>query len=85
MADDPREHLEGLSDDLASAAADGHDAAEELHGSVDEFLAKPDPTPEDHADLSDQLNDALLHFEVSHPSLSATMQRVIDSLSASGI
>jgi hypothetical protein len=85
MADDPREHLEGLSDDLASAAAEGHDTAEDLQGQVDEFLAKPDPTPEDHADLRDQLSDALLHFEVSHPSMSATMQRVIDSLTASGI
>jgi hypothetical protein len=85
MAEDPRDNLEGLSDDLASAAAEGHDTADELHGQVNEFLSNPDPTPTDHADLRDQLSDAVLHFEVSHPSMSAAMQRIIDSLTASGI
>ena len=85
MTDEPRDHIENLSDDLAAAAAGGHDAAEDLQGQVNDFLAKGEPTPEDHAALRDQLSDGLLHFEVSHPSLSAAMQRVIDSLSASGI
>jgi|COG998Drversion2_1049125.scaffolds.fasta_scaffold29533_2 hypothetical protein len=85
MSDDARRDLEGLADDLASAAADGHDTAEDLHGQVNEYLANPDPSPEDHEALHDQLSDGLLHFEVSHPSLSGAMQRVIDSLSASGI
>ena len=85
MTDEAREHLEDLHDELASAADDGHDAAADLHGEVADYMANPDPHPDETEALQEQLSDGLLHFEVSHPRLSAAMQRVIDSLSASGI
>lgn len=85
MAEDQREPLEDLSDDLASAADDGQDLAEELHSQVNDYLANPDPSSTDHEALRDQLSDAILQLEVSHPALSAAMQRVVDSLTASGL
>ena len=85
MSEDHRENLEDLSDDLAEAATEGHDAAEDLHGSVNDYLSSSEPSVEEHDALTDQLSEAVLHFEVSHPSLSAAVQRAIDSLTASGI
>ena len=85
MTDEARDHLEDLQDELAAAADDGHDMAAELHGELQDYLDTDEPGADDHDALRDQLSDSLLHFEVSHPSLSAAMQRVIDSLTASGI
>jgi uncharacterized protein (DUF2267 family) len=38
-----------------------------------------------HASLSDRLREAGRHFEESHPTLTATVGRVIDALAALGI
>ena len=85
MTDESREHLEDLSNELAAAADEGHEEAADLHDDVNDFMAISDPTGGQHEAMRVQLSDAMLHFEVSHPSLTAAMQRVIDSLSASGI
>jgi hypothetical protein len=41
--------------------------------------------PREPASLAERLRDAGLHFEESHPTLTATLGRVVDALAALGI
>jgi Domain of unknown function (DUF4404) len=81
--DDGKEELRRLADELADAASAGDAKAGEALEHVERYLDAE--APEDHDDLADRLSDALLHLETSHPHLAATIQAVINSLTASGI
>jgi len=83
--EEEQESLDELQARLAKAAADGSPQAEEMLAHVEQYRKTPQPTEEDHRTLSDRLSDSLRHFEASHPDLSATMQAVINSFTASGM
>lgn len=85
MPDKAREHLEEVRGQLSEAADEGHDDAGELADHVETYLASDQPTTEEHEALVDRLRIGVRRFEASHPSLSRTVQSVVDSLTASGI
>lgn len=82
--DDREEHLRRLADELAEAAAAGNEMAGEALERVQRHL-EAEGDGDDDGDLTDRLSDAVLHLEASHPQLAATIQAVINSLTASGI
>ncbi len=86
MPEEAREHLEEVRGRLHEAAADGDDHAGELADHVDAFLGAAEaPTTEERDALLERLREGVRRFEAAHPTLSAAVQGVIDSLTASGI
>lgn len=85
MSDEARDHLESVHGQLNEAAGAGDETAGELADHVGAYLSADEPSEEAHEDLVQRLSDGVRRFEVSHPSLSATVQTVVDSLTASGI
>jgi Domain of unknown function (DUF4404) len=83
MESDREEELRRLADELATAAAAGNETAGEALARVQRHLEAEEE--DDRSDLTDRLSDAVLHLETSHPDLAATIQAVINSLTASGI
>jgi hypothetical protein len=61
-------------------------ALEEVMREIREVLARAgDAESREEASLADRLREAGRHFEVSHPTLTVTLGRVVDALSALGI
>ncbi len=86
MPDDAREHLEEVRGRLHEAGAGGDDHASELAEHVGAFLdAGATPTADQRDDLLERLREGVRRFEAAHPTLSAAVQGVIDSLTAAGI
>lgn len=81
--DEGNDELRRLADDLADAASQGDEKAGEALEHVQRHLDSGGDDGQE--DLADRLSDALLHLEVSHPELAATIQAVINSLTGSGI
>ena len=52
---------------------------------VDGFLQRAAPAPEHDESLGARLQEGISAFEATHPDLTLAMQRVLDSLSQSGI
>ena len=74
--------LEGMDAVDAEARA----ALEEVMHEIRDVLARSeDEERRDETSLADRLRDAGRHFEESHPTLTATLGRVVDALSALGI
>jgi len=81
--------LEGLRDEIASAGKvdeKGRALLIELDTQIRDLLShsesgalKPKP------DLENGLQNALRHFEVTHPELTAAISRLLDTLSNAGI
>jgi len=66
--------------------AEARAALEEVMHEIREVLARAeDEERREEASLADRLRDAGRHFEESHPTLTATLGRVVDALSALGI
>lgn len=66
--------------------ADARAALEEVMRDIREVLARSeDAEPREEGSLADRLREAGRHFEESHPTLTATLGRVVDALSALGI
>ena len=85
MPEDTRDELQALQKDLESAADDGHDEANDVLDHVNAYLEHDEPEPELHHALRRRLTEAVVHFEATHPELSATLDRVVSSLTAAGI
>ena len=85
MSEERDERLSQLRQDLESAALEGNERAREILGYVDAYVESSHSEAAEHIGLREQLEDAVLHFEVSHPRLSTLAARVMDSLSAAGI
>ena len=66
--------------------AEARAALEEVMHEIRDVLARAeDEERHEEASLADRLRDAGRHFEESHPTLTATLGRVVDALSALGI
>jgi DNA repair exonuclease SbcCD ATPase subunit len=68
-------------------ALDGESRAalEEVLRDIQELLARSDEEQREPASLAERLREASRHFEDSHPTLTATLGRVVDALVALGI
>ncbi|MDH3397905.1 MAG: DUF4404 family protein [Acidimicrobiia bacterium] len=77
--------LEELKRQLHHVADQGNSGADEVLKKVDEYMATDEVSQDHHDGLVQQLRDAVDHFEVEHPRLTAAMQKVVDSLTAAGI
>lgn len=89
MKNQLREHLEELQSELADAATLDEESKrliDSVLSDVQELLDRTEPTPahEPHG-LVERLRDATRQFEESHPTLSAAVGRVMDTLSNLGI
>ena len=66
--------------------AEARAALEEVMHEIRDVLARSEDEERSEApSLADRLRDAGRHFEESHPTLTATLGRVVDALSALGI
>ena len=82
-----QEQLEQLQRELANAEhldSASRQRLEELHEEIEKALERSAGNDEYHR-LGRKLQDAYEHFEMSHPTLSAAITRVIDGLAAMGI
>ena len=84
-----RERLERLDADLKrteSVDEAGRSILHELQLDVQNLLARSGdvPSPQNHA-IAARLRDGIQHFEVTHPTLVALMEQVVNALSAIGI
>ncbi|MSO87671.1 MAG: DUF4404 family protein [Acidimicrobiia bacterium] len=80
---EPLEELLAHLKEAIDAAEDGADNREELAalaGEVERRLGEEDPDG-----VVDELLEHVQRFEVSHPSLAATIGRAADALSAMGL
>jgi len=90
--------MSGEHDKLRQALADLKTHLEELReidpavaAHMDTTLAeaqnvlKSEPQGEERQNVSEQLNDAMLHYEASHPTLAGNLRSVIDALAQIGI
>jgi hypothetical protein len=85
MPEEARKRLEEVHGQLSEAAGAGDTEASELADQVGAFLADDEQADADHEALLDRLREGVRRFEASHPTLSEAVQRVVDSLTASGI
>ena len=60
-------------------------ALEEVMRDIQGLLARSEAEQREHASLAERLREAGRHFEDSHPTLTATLGRVVDALVALGI
>ena len=85
--DDLRRRLEELHAELArqdEVAPEARAAPEAVLGDIRALLAR-EGREDEPASLAERLRTAGRHFEESHPTLTATLGRVIDALAALGI
>jgi hypothetical protein len=56
-----------------------------LAETIDQTINQESLTESEHHELKLQLKDSLMHFEVAHPKLTATMDNIISTLNAIGV
>jgi hypothetical protein len=87
--EDLRRRLAELHAELERTDAldvDSRAALEAVMGDIQALLARSGPERErEPATLAERLREASRHFEESHPTLTATLGRVVDALAALGI
>ncbi len=77
------ESLERLHSELKQTKATDDESRRLLQDlQKDTHSALQHPNPASHASLRSRLENALIHFEDSHPQLTKTMQDVLDNLAS---
>jgi len=80
-----RELLQQLHDELErtkSVDEKGREMLSNLSADIQKFL---DPTQENPETLLERLQDAIDHFEVEHPAITAALSQMLNALSNAGI
>lgn len=80
-----RELLEQLHEELAhteSVDEKGREMLQHISGDIRQFL---DPAQENPETLLERLQKAIDHFEVEHPSITAALSQMLNTLSNAGI
>ena len=80
-----RELLEQLHDELANTETvddKGREMLSHLSADIQKFI---DPAEEDDMSLFGRLQDAIDHFEVEHPAITAALSQILNTLSNAGI
>ena len=84
-----KEHLTNLHDELMITETMDEDTEKllkEISEDVKKLLShKGKVHPVYHATVKERLSEAARHFDVSHPSLAATMRTVVHTLNTMGI
>lgn len=83
-----RTTLEGLQAQLDALRKIDPAVADRLQDSIDQardLLSRREAKPDEHGWLVNQLNDAVLELEASHPSLALNLGGLIDALGRMGI
>jgi len=78
--------LEQLRNELASAGAvddKGRDLLRALNADIEALLQRPEEDSDDS--LLERLQDAVDHFEVTHPALTSTLSSLMTFLNNAGI
>ncbi len=89
--DDPEFHklLEQLHGEIERAKnvnAYDKDLLRHLSGDIRELLSRTESTPSQaRPSMIDQLEESIAHLEVDHPTLAATMSRLLAILSNAGV
>lgn len=77
--------LEQLHEELArteSVDEKGREMLRHVSADIQQFL---DPDRENPATLLDRIRDAIDHFEVEHPAITAALSQMLNTLSNAGI
>lgn len=81
-----RQMLEQVHDEMKQIQDVDDKALELLKGLHDDIEGILEPTTEEVADryesVTERLEDAIEHFEISHPTFSTVMSRLVDALNA---
>lgn len=80
-----RELLQQLHDELErtkSVDEKGREMLRHLSADIQQFL---DPAQENPETLLERLQDAIDHFEVEHPAVTAALSQMLNTLSNAGI
>lgn len=87
MSQPLREPLEHLHRELDEANANAHPTLSELQRDAKTTLEHPDHHAALSADPSfrERLEEAVRHYEASHPALTRAAQNVLDVLTANGL
>jgi hypothetical protein len=84
-----RDTLEKLHQELEQADNlddESRQRLQHLMGDIRTALDREETSSAEHyQSLGDQLNDAILQYEISHPSLTAAMRHALEILSGAGI
>ena len=84
-----KEHLKNLHQELTTAEVVDEDSQrllEEIQDDVQVLLAHKGDTPSSqHATIKDRLAESARHFDLSHPTLAATIRTVVNTLNNMGI
>ncbi len=80
-----RATLSELHEQLASADDLDADAVALLRSTLEEIQEVLERSGEEDTSFSDRLEGAAQHFEETHPTLAATVGRVVDQLAKLGI
>ena len=83
-----RATLKELEEELSSVEAFDAETAEMLQEVVREIqvaLHSQDPASLRHSSLTDRLGDVTEQFEITHPTLTGILTRIIDGLGQMGI
>lgn len=79
------ELLQQLHDELEKADSvdeEGREMLIHLNADIQKFI---DPAEEDDATLFGRIQDAIDHFEVDHPVITAALSQILNTLSNAGI
>jgi hypothetical protein len=64
----------------------GSELLRDIEGDINALLERSGESPlEVHSSIIERLESAVSHFEVTHPTLTTTISRLLDSLSMAGI
>lgn len=80
-----RETLNELRAELADSDTGDAETRARVQAAADELEAWLERAEEPEGGLRDRMREAVTRFEEEHPTLSATVQRVVDALSDLGI
>jgi hypothetical protein len=84
-----RKLLHQLQDEIKNVRTDdekGNQLLRDLDGNIRALLDLPDENPMQlHQSFTQYLESSLYHFEVTHPSLTALISKLLDTLSNAGI
>jgi hypothetical protein len=80
-----REQLQQLHDELErtdSVDEKGRELLADLDADIQKILGQSDAEP---SSIQERLQDAIDHFEVEHPALTAALSQMLNTLSNAGI
>jgi hypothetical protein len=84
-----RELLQQLHDEINNIQKvdkKGSELLKDIDGDIRDLLERSGETPlEVQPGIMGRLDDAICHFEVSHPELTALISKVVDSLTTAGV